>query len=423
MANIGHQFRNQRIAKNITLKTAQNGTHLRAHVITAIETDDFGYFHSFAQYKGFATMYAEFLGILSDDLIIELKLAYDFAKPAKNTPPKPASQNEQPDQTPAEPETTQPEHLRIYQRIAEIFRQRRELLGITPEEAEWHSHIRAGVIKLIESGKFDDFGAPIQAKGLLISYAHFLEIDPEEVETLFGEAILKKRLIQEPRSPSPAPTPRKPRTRFLFGLINWDTIMIGGVVIFAAALFFWAAINFFKPADVAIAVETATLSVSDVLLEPEPETTQVPLVALEAEPTATSDALIEEGGEQIADVPTQGVSGNVNVTLIVLEKAYLRVLVDGEEVLNTRGAAGSALEYHADNSVEVLTGSGRSVKVIYNGQDLGNLGNYGESVLRIFSANGVITPTPSITPTPTITPSPTITPRPTLTPRPSATPL
>lgn len=419
MANTGHVFRNHRIAKNITLKTAQNATHLRSHVITAIETDDFGYFHSFAQLKGFATIYAEYLGILSDDILIDLKFAYQAAKPTKkqfSVKEKPETVETKSDQPPSLPEFQQ-----TYQRIGAIFRERRERLNISPEEAEWHSHIRAGVITKIEAGNLEDFGSPIQAKGLMISYAHFLEIDPESIETMFGEAILSKRFHSNSGAQKPAQATRRPKKHFLFGLINWDTIVIGSVVLTILALFLWASVTFMGKPESIPAEQTSTLSVSDVLLETGIESTNIPLVEIGIDATPTSEVILDEGGELIQELPTQAESGNVNVTLIILEKAYLRVIVDGEEVLNTRGIVGNALVYHAEEMVEILTGSGRSVKVIFNGQDLGTMGNYGESVLRIFSPSGVITPTPSITPTPTITPSPTITPRPTLTPKPSAT--
>ena len=63
-------------------------------------------------------------------------------------------------------------------------------------------------------------------------------------------------------------------------------------------------------------------------------------------------------------------------------------------------------------SIEVLTGNAAGVEVIYNQQDLGVMGLYGEVIDRVFTAEGIATPTPTISPTPT----------PSLTPEASRTP-
>jgi hypothetical protein len=86
--------------------------------------------------------------------------------------------------------------------------------------------------------------------------------------------------------------------------------------------------------------------------------------------------------------------------------------------LNTRTIPGSVLEFHGKDSIEVLTGSGSSIKLVYNQQDLGTLGQFGQAVSKIFGAKTEITATPSITPTPTVTLRPTRTQIPTATPRP-----
>ncbi len=84
----------------------------------------------------------------------------------------------------------------------------------------------------------------------------------------------------------------------------------------------------------------------------------------------------------------------------------MRVLVDGKVEFDGIALPGSAYPFSGDKSVEVLTGNGAALQVDYNQADLGVLGNYGEVVDRIYSLNGVITPTASITPTLQRTPTP-----------------
>lgn len=418
MTVIGNRLREQRIAKNITLKAVQNDTHLRAIVINALETDDFNYFHSFAQLRGFAKIYADYLGLESDEIVIDLKAAYDQIKP--NPVVKNISLKEN---LPAAIETVPDEELieykRIYMQIASLFTQRRQKLGLTLQDIEWHSHIRANVLEKIEAGNLDDFGSPIQAKGMLTHYARFLELDTETIETLFGEALLKKR-NKSNQSLARSKAANKTPFRKKLGFFTWDVFVIGGVIVLSFGFLVWSVNRFLDQQDPLIP-STQTLSVSDVILQDDLIPEAISTVDLFPEISLTAPSTMEVPEEPIEEIPTQVARGFVNVTIVILEKAYLRVVVDGEEKINTRGIAGNVIEFNGDEEVQILTGSGSSIKVIYNGQDLGTLGQYGEPILRIFSPNGIVTPTPSITPSPTITLTPSITPRPTLTPRPSAT--
>ena len=80
--------------------------------------------------------------------------------------------------------------------------------------------------------------------------------------------------------------------------------------------------------------------------------------------------------------------------------------------------------FDAQNQVVVLTGNASSLRVTYNGQDLGLMGAVGEVVSRVYLISGVVTPTATIPPTPTETPlvTPTGTPTATPTATPTVTP-
>jgi hypothetical protein len=68
------------------------------------------------------------------------------------------------------------------------------------------------------------------------------------------------------------------------------------------------------------------------------------------------------------------------------------------------------LEYRAEQLIQVVTGNGGGVRVVYNGQDQGRLGEVGEVVTRLWDLNGAITPTPTPSQTPTVTEEVTATP-------------
>jgi hypothetical protein len=95
--------------------------------------------------------------------------------------------------------------------------------------------------------------------------------------------------------------------------------------------------------------------------------------------------------------------------------------VDGKVQFEGRVTAGTAYPFDGNTQIEVLTGNGRAISILYNQNTLGPMGNFGEVVDRIYTTNAILNPTATFTATPTITPTPTITLRPTATLRPSAT--
>jgi hypothetical protein len=100
----------------------------------------------------------------------------------------------------------------------------------------------------------------------------------------------------------------------------------------------------------------------------------------------------------LAPPPILASFGRVNVQLMIQQRAWLRVVVDGIEHYSGRAATGDLLEYQAQRTIEVITGNGGGVRAFYQGQDTGLMGEFGEAVVRIWSEEGLITPTPTVTP-------------------------
>jgi hypothetical protein len=127
-----------------------------------------------------------------------------------------------------------------------------------------------------------------------------------------------------------------------------------------------------------------------------------------------------EPAEEVEEMtPTPGLTGNekVQLQLIILQRTWVRVTVDGLITFEGRLLPGSVKVFGGEQSIEVLTGNAAGVEVIYNQRDLGVMGLFGEVVDRVYTAEGIATPTPTITPTPT----PTDTPEATVTPTQTAT--
>ncbi len=99
-------------------------------------------------------------------------------------------------------------------------------------------------------------------------------------------------------------------------------------------------------------------------------------------------------------------TGRISVRLLVVQRAWVRAVADGQVRYQGRVEPGAILDLSGDQLVEVTTGNGAAFRLALNGTDLGLLGGLDEVVIRLWSSAGEITPTPTITPTATQTPHP-----------------
>jgi len=291
-----------------------------------------------------------------------------------------------------------------------LLRDTREALGLTLDEIEDTIHIRACHLQALEEGNLDSLPSPVQTRGFLRNYAEFLGLQGDEILLRYAELIQRKT-----RQPIPNDTvrdvaavvPRPPRLSWL----NSDLFITVVLSVFLVSALIWGGISMLRaaeddepdalpqelPAAALIPVsETPTAAVND------PLQGSIALVLLTPTETATLPLVLNT---------TSGVA----LTIIIERSTWLRVLEDGEEVTAGRFAAGEVLEFRGEESVEVAAGNAGGVRVFYQGEDEGILGDLNQAVIRIWTLDGMITPTPVITETPSPTPSATITPTPTYT--------
>lgn len=447
MQSIGQQLKQAREARKLTIKQAVQATRIRSYYLEALESDDLSSIPSPAQARGFLRLYAEYLGLTLEQQLPTPSAAAPQPDPATNLPAAPQAESAPPAQpavepepapvppTPFEPEPAPPEpgpppqSQVILKEIGSQLRERRELLSLTLDEIERHTRIRRHHLEKIETGDFDDLPSPVQARGLLNAYANFLDLDAEAILLRFADALQARRMERQPQPP-----PRKRRASpllpfWLKRFLTADLIFGGSMVLLLLAMAIWGAARLL-PRNGLSAEPTATEgpSISEVLLAPpvggdtptpESAPTSVPELGTVAPTDAPPEFLPPTATPLIEFAPAPG----VQLTILVLERTYLKVLVDGETKQEGRVVPGAALKFEGKSRVEVLTGSGGALQIIYNQQNLGIMGSFGEVVNRIYTLNGIETPTPTPSPTPTVTPRQSPTPSPTITPPVTNTPI
>lgn len=301
----------------------------------------------------------------------------------------------------------------IFKEIGVELRERRELISLTVDEVERHTKLRVALIKALEAGEQDKLPSPVQTRGMLANYANFLDMDVDRVLLRFADALQARRHEKYAEIPRErVQTEVKPTIPMLRGFIAGDLIFGVTIIVALAGLAVWGVGRVISSQDTPI--EPTAPSIADVLSGNLP--TPSPVVGMTFLPVDEGIATPTLAELLVEESPTLASTANVTVDIFALERVFVRISVDGEVAFEGRLAPLETRFFEANDQVVVLTGNAAVLRIIYNGNDLGLMGNTGEVVSRVYLVTGVATPTATLSPTPTNTLSATMTPTPTQTP-------
>jgi cytoskeleton protein RodZ len=436
---IGETLKKTRQQRNLSLEQAASATRIKIHHLEALENDQRSSMPSQVQARGFLKLYANYLeldGLQLQDvwdgkIILEPPLVSqgDIVEPAVETTPVDASS------VPGVPPRSGSAWQMIFWEIGDLLRQRREALGISLEDVERFTHVRIHYLKALEDGRIDDMPSPVQARGMLNNYAHFLDLDSDQVLLRFAEG-LQERLFT--RHPSVRQTLRPAQTRALHnppptGLRRWLTpdLLVGGLAIVVIFVFVvWNTAQIASQRNTETARKTTALSLVSQAAPTEGLDLTPSLAAIEntslpagnaapIQPPANVDIFATATIPVISDDPLQ-------VYIVAHQRGWLQVIADTKVIFNGRLIPGNAYPFSASEILEIRTGNAAAVQVFFNRTDLGIMGGVGAAAGMIFTRSGILTPTPRFSPTPTQLPTytPTLSPSPTQAPpTPTVTPL
>ncbi|MCX8023674.1 MAG: DUF4115 domain-containing protein [Thermanaerothrix sp.] len=455
--SVGSLLKKARIERNISLEQIAQATHIRLAYLEALENDRLDLLPSKVQARGFLRLYANYLKIPAQPLL-------DLWE-GKNAPPtlitnpslRPveagqASSSEltadtfQLETPPLSTSTPVPNEVeadilppisssqQIFHEIGLTLRYQRERLGLTLEEVASATHIRSRHLAAIESGQMDQLPSLVHARGMLQNYAAFLGANEDQILLRFAEALQQRRLERTGNRPRETKTSDKSISSIASHEENlpWRRIispdLVMGLFFILSLLGFtiWGALRISAtqkartqstpPAIAEVLAQMPTALAQSPSPPPGteitavvPENTEAP-AAIEATPANTPMT-------EISNAPLQ-------LNVVAQLRVWMRVVADGKVVFEGRTIPGQAYAFGARQRIEFSSGNGAGVRLVFNQSDLGNPGAMGEPVRWIFTAEGLVTPTPQFTTSPTITPLPTPTPTPTpLQPTPTITPL
>jgi cytoskeleton protein RodZ len=399
---LGDRLKQVRQESDLSLQQVAEVTHIKLRYLEALEAGDLELLPSPAQVRGFLRIYADQLNLDPGPLL-------ELLEPTAQAQAAPVIiYSAQPTEPLMEGDDTPPAGAQEMLAVGEKLNQQRELLGLTLEDVERHTHLRKHYLQSLEAGAFEELPSPVQGRGMLKNYALFLGMDPDPLLLQFADALQSQHAARQPERAQSKLQMKKPRAvsplrRFLSG----DLLLTGGIILGLLVLVIWGVFQIssirgtitptptsMSVAEALIPDQTATPS-----LEPTPElTTPIP-------PGTTGEAaVVEEPSPTLLILNPGAQQDPIQILVTIQQRAWLRVTVDGQIEFEGYAAPGGAYSFSGMTRVELLTGNGAGISVIYNQQNLGPLGSFGEVVQRIFTTDGFQTPTPSITPTSTVTP-------------------
>jgi cytoskeletal protein RodZ len=417
----GQQLRKAREARSLSLEQAAQATHIRVHYLKALEEGRIETLPSMAQVRGFLRSYAGYLRLDAQPLLDALD-----GIPLPDLQPPSSEASEAPQKAPETPAEV------IFAELGQKLRTQRETLGLSIDDVESHTHIRAHYVKALERGDQAGLPSPVQGRGMLNNYAHFLGLDPDSLLLQFADGLqaqlVAKKSVEVERKPAAKaaePGGPSPLRRLFSSDLLLGSILVILLVVFTA----WATLRISALSSGKELTPTAP-SIAEVLapspsatLPVTPSPTIEPLLPSTELAVATAVGIPEEAvpiGETEVPTATETLAaetsapsfstGAIQIMVVAKERAWMRVSVDGELAFEGRVIPGSAYPFAGNERIDLLTGNAAGLQVFFNQQDLGVLGFFAEVVERIFTVQGMQTPTPSVpntaTPAPTETPTP-----------------
>lgn len=252
--------------------------------------------------------------------------------------------------------------------IGDALREAREETGRTVEEAARDTRVRTDYLRALEDEEFSRFGGDVYAKGFLSTYARYLHLDPAPLLDLYRRNVQDEIDDYAPTALASQPistTPRGAAPRWIAWVVV-ALIVLAGIVVVGNVFGGRAP----TPADGAQA-------------PPQAASTSPSESAPSSGPTSSAPAEVAPPSPS----PTPTFDG-VNLLLALEDASWMRVTVDGTNVLEQVVARGETLTFQGATEIEVRFGNPGGVRVELNGQDLGAPGERGQPRTVTFTPEG-----------------------------------
>ncbi len=315
--------------------------------------------------------------------------------------------------------------------LGQLLAEARTARGLSLADVEAATRIRQKYLEALESGDYAALPEGPIARGFLRTYAAHIGLDVEEALRLYAQESgdrgdelpiadtgpsrpvdyrpLEVELLTE--------RPRSGWLRWLLALLIVAALGGAGWWLMSRYAAGWQPNLAFWRTPTPTPTATAANTPTPWIVTATPRPTATPLPA-----TPTSDLLLlptPTVPPTITPTPlptaTPEIVTRIAMTVTVTQRAWVRVVADGQVAQEGILEAGEVRYWEAEDSISIRTGNAGGVSLNLNGEDLGPMGDIGQVVERAWIVEqgevaetqpGTETPTASPTETPTPTPTP-----------------
>jgi len=241
--------------------------------------------------------------------------------------------------------------------FGQVFKERRESLGLTLEHIEEETKIRKLYLDSIEKERFNILPPRVYATGFVKKYARYLNLDDEVMVAMFVEMAYgneEETQLIEPKT-------RKTHGDFQFRALNWRNVVVAGAFLLVAL---WAG-NMIVGA----------------ISNYSPDVAKNPPVQQQNPPANGSDTPNES---PVSDPAPEKQDMRATVRVAALSDCWVKAIVDGKTVFSSTMTAGQEQVFEGQEAVLLTVGNAGGIEVYYNGDRIGPLGESGEVVNKEF---------------------------------------
>jgi cytoskeletal protein RodZ len=274
--------------------------------------------------------------------------------------------------------------------LGDLLRKTREEKGLSFAQVEEVTKIRSDFLQALEEEDYDRLPAPAYVKGFLRNYALYLDLDPQQVLSLYEQP---EAPAETTSIPMMLDEPLEPLTLRRVWPVGLALLFIVVVVIS-----WWGYQRYYGTTPFARATATTTPTTEPTATPTPPtEPTATPTPPTPTVPPATNTPSPTRTAIRMPTPTTVRLELSVEV---VDRRSWLLVVADDERVFAGILEPGARDTWTARERIVLRAGDAGAVRVTLNGQELGLFGEVGDVVETEWTVPGVPTRTPAPTTAP-----------------------
>ncbi|HCU79867.1 MAG TPA: hypothetical protein DGN60_01740 [Chloroflexi bacterium] len=282
--------------------------------------------------------------------------------------------------------------------LGQYLRHVREERGISLRDLEDDTRIRRKYLIAIEEGDIVVVPSDVQLYGFVRRYALQVGLDPDNTISMLHQALRnrsKKGLLNFFRANKEVTTPSR----------NWPDVALTHSQPFdknySVQKSIFSLPRYFRPQIFIVFLLVVSLTVFFAWGSPylknritmlNKQAVSTPIIL---GPTVTS-TFLSYVPLTATNLPSLDFS-DINLTIMVEQRSFVRVSVDGALEYQGILQIGERRDYFGNEKIELTTGNGKGVRVIYNQREEGIMGDFGEVVTWTFLPNLKVTSALNIT--------------------------